>query len=370
MSCSRYGRVEEKGAHLRGLGGQDLLEQIVQNEPVAAAELLDERSDRIGRCRVAGAGRDTATGREGRELEAGGPTLGPCFQGSHVGWSQLQAHDLVEEGIGLFGGEAQIGGADLEQLTTSPQTCQRQWRVRARRHGQGDLGWQVVEQKRHRVVDLRVVDHVVVVESEDSRARESIQVVDEAGDDVLDRQVAFGVHQHQRLATHLGGGGLHGGHQMSQKRPQVGVGTVEGQPADPQCLGCPVLGRGLTTGRQPLGQQGGLPEPGGGRNEHQPRHRRRLCPEPVDQALAGDQPTARGRGAQLGTQDRHLASVGAAVAAALAQARRSRMVSRCPMCRAVFVDRVDQHHGKAPAQATPATPLGSCRPDRPGHRRP
>jgi hypothetical protein len=167
-----------------------------------------------------------------------------------------------------------------------------------------------------RIVYGGVVDHVVVVERDDGRAGECIQVVDQAGHDVLDREATVAVYHCQRLGPHLRADGLKRGHKVGEERHQVGVGRVEGQPTNPHRLWCPALG--WVPGpawRQPLGQQDGLSEPGRGRKEHQPRHRRRVRPELVDQSLARDEPTARDRRAQLCTQDRHLASVGAAVRA-------------------------------------------------------
>lgn len=96
----------------------------------------------------------------------------------------------------------------------------------------------MVEQQRHRMVYVRVVDQVIVVQSDDSRAGECIQVVDEAGHYVLDREAAFGAYQRQRLGPNLRAGGLYCSHEVGEKRPQVGVGRVEGQPPDPRRVRC------------------------------------------------------------------------------------------------------------------------------------
>ena len=60
-----------------------------------------------------------------------------------------QAHHLVEVRRGLVGREAQVGGADLDQLAARAQPGQRQRRVGAAGDHQVQLRGQVVEQERH-----------------------------------------------------------------------------------------------------------------------------------------------------------------------------------------------------------------------------
>ena len=98
-----------------------------------------------------------------------------------------QAHRLVEVGGGLVGGEAQVGGADLEQLAPGAQARQRQGRVGAAGDHQVDLRRQVLEQERHRLVDLRRLDDVVVVEHQDQVVVDGVQVVEQRRDDDVRR---------------------------------------------------------------------------------------------------------------------------------------------------------------------------------------
>ena len=84
---------------------------------------------------------------------------------------RCQAHHLVEVRGGLVGREAQVGGADLDQLAARPQPGQRQRRVGAAGDHQVQPRGQVVEQERHPLLDVARVDDVVVVEHQHDVAR-------------------------------------------------------------------------------------------------------------------------------------------------------------------------------------------------------
>ena len=93
--------VEDRGAqqevaHLGRLAGQDLVGQVVDDEPVAAGERLDEVRD-------LGPGRDRPQRQRG-ELKAGDPALGALLEGIHVGGVEVQTHRLVEELLRLIAG--------------------------------------------------------------------------------------------------------------------------------------------------------------------------------------------------------------------------------------------------------------------------
>ncbi len=82
----------------------------------------------------------------------------------------------------------------LEQLAARPQARQRQRRVGATRDHEVDLRRQVLDQERHRLVDLRRFDDVVVVEHQHQVVVDDVQVVEQGRDDGL----------HLRLATPAG----------------------------------------------------------------------------------------------------------------------------------------------------------------------
>ena len=92
---------------------------------------------------------------------------------------QLQSHHLVEVRRGLVGREAQIGGADLDELATPSQPRQRQRRVGAAGDHQVYLRGQVLQQEGHPVLHVARVDDVVVVEHQHDIVRDGVEVVEQ-----------------------------------------------------------------------------------------------------------------------------------------------------------------------------------------------
>ena len=199
VSCGEHRGVEQEPANVVGLAVEHLLDQVVQDEAVAAGERVDEAGHPAG---VPGAG--AAAGRESGQLQPGGPSLGAVLEGGDVRRIEVEAHDVVEERVRLVGGEAQVRGAQLEELAAGAQPGQGQRRVGARGDGEGDLRRQVVEQERHRLVDVRRVDDVVVVERQHGRPGELVEIVDQADQHGLRRKGSVALQQRQRLGTHLG----------------------------------------------------------------------------------------------------------------------------------------------------------------------
>ena len=101
---------------------------------------------------------------------------------------QRQPHHLVEVRRGLVGREAQVGGADLDELAARPQPGQRQRRVGAAGDHQVQLRGQVLQQEGHPVLDVARVDDVVVVEHQHDVVREGAEVVEQRGEDRFDRR--------------------------------------------------------------------------------------------------------------------------------------------------------------------------------------
>ena len=85
---------------------------------MAAGQLADERG-RIG----------MPVQRVRRQDQAGDPAFGARGQRRDLVGGQAQAQQLIEEGLDLVGGEAQVGGAHLGQLAVRAQAHQRQRRV-------------------------------------------------------------------------------------------------------------------------------------------------------------------------------------------------------------------------------------------------
>ena len=142
-----------------GLPGEHLVGEVVDDEPVAAGERLDEAGDLA-------ALRDAAQGERG-ELEAGDPALGALVERVHVGGGEVQPHHPVEELPRLGRGEAEVGGAHLGELPAAAQPGQGQRWVGAGRDHQVQVIGKVVEEEGHRLVHLGCFDDVVVVEHQD-----------------------------------------------------------------------------------------------------------------------------------------------------------------------------------------------------------
>jgi hypothetical protein len=64
--------------------------------------------------------------RQRCELQPSRPAFGPRIEGQDVVWAEIQTHELVEKGLGLAGGEAQVGRPHLDQVRPAAQPCQRQ----------------------------------------------------------------------------------------------------------------------------------------------------------------------------------------------------------------------------------------------------
>jgi hypothetical protein len=172
------------------LAAKYLLEEVVEHEPVAPREGLDETSDLVG---VA----STAAGRQRGELKADRPSLGALPEGRHKVGAELEAHAVVEERAGFGVGEPQVCCPDFDEFAARPQTCHRQWRVGTRGDGDGDLGREVLHHEVHGPMNVDVVDDVVVVEGYDGRPGLGVEVVDQADKHVLGRH---------RLVLKEGGG--------------------------------------------------------------------------------------------------------------------------------------------------------------------
>ena len=225
VSRSRTAVRSRKSRTAGRLPGQDLVGQVVDDEPVAAGERLDEASDLA-------ALRDAAQGQRG-ELKAGDPALGALLERVHVGGGEVQPHDPVEELPRLGRGEAEVGGAHLGELPATAQPGQRQRRIGAGRDHQVQVIGKVVEEEGHRLVHLGGFDDVVVVEDEDpllprlafAGARD---VVDERGQGAVARRWAASSTAVSTSRPAL----LEGSHEVGQEAAQVVVAVVEGEPRD------------------------------------------------------------------------------------------------------------------------------------------
>ena len=151
---------------LGGLAAEHLLGQEVHDEPVVAGELPDE-----------GVRRRIAAQRDRGQIHPGWPSLGSFHELIEVGFAELDSGYGEQQLRGLPGGEAQLAGPHLGQFPGRPQAGQRQWRICPRDDHDLHGRWQVQQQERDLLLTAAVPDHVVVVEHQDRRRRQSGQFV-------------------------------------------------------------------------------------------------------------------------------------------------------------------------------------------------
>lgn len=264
---------------------QYLFHQVVDDVAVVPGEPGDEAADVVA-----------PLDRECGELERGDPPLRALLQRTDVRLGEVQSRHLVQVRGGLAGSEAQIGGADLDELATRSHPGQWERRVGAAGDHQMRLRGEVLQQEGHPVVDLGRVDDVVVVEHLHDVVGEGAQIVEQSGEDRLGRRSGRRQERQRSLAelVRRSGHRRQGGDQVRPEPRGIVVPPVERQP-----------GRGSFTTRrgcQPVRQQRRLAEPGRSRHERQRR------PRPPAQTLAqpgpGDQRAPRPGDVELGLEQR------------------------------------------------------------------
>ena len=201
-----------------GLALQDLLDQVVDDVAVVPGEAGDEAGDVV-----------SPLHRERRQLERGDPPLGAPLQRCDVLCRQRQSHHPVEVRRGLVGREAQIGGADLDELATPSQPRQRQRRVGAAGDHQVDLRGQVLQQEGHPVLYVARLDDVVVVEHQHDIVRDCAEVVEQSGQDRFDRRLGR-LQERERTCTDSGRRRLQRGDQVRPEHRGIVVALVEREP--------------------------------------------------------------------------------------------------------------------------------------------
>ncbi len=215
--------TQEEVANGFGLAVHDLFDEVVDDMAVVTGEPVDEPRGVLAPLE-----------RQGGQLQRGGPPLGPALQRADLGSGQLEAH-RVEVGRRLLLGEPQVGRAHLDELAPGPQPWQRQGRVRTGRDDEAQLGWQVVDQEGHRLVDRGVVDHVVVVEDQHDLVHAGRELVEQAGQHRGDRRAAC-VQQLLGRATEAGCRRTDRRQHVGPVRRRVAVAGVEREPRDGRSL--------------------------------------------------------------------------------------------------------------------------------------
>jgi len=164
---------------------------------------------------------------------------------------------------GLVRREAEVGVADLDEVTARPQTRQRQRRIRSGRDHDVHRGREVVEEEGKILDDVAALDHVEVVKDEHEVARPGRQLMEECPQRLLDLWWrAF--ERRERPIAQLRRRSPYRGHDVSPERDPIAVRCIERDPGG---------GQSRTAAGQPVGDEGGLPESGWRRDERQLRSR-------------------------------------------------------------------------------------------------
>jgi hypothetical protein len=180
-------RVEEERAELRGLTGEQLPRQVVDQISVVAGKCVDHAA-RVG----------FAAKRQRGQVERGRPSLRPRLQPLDVRPGQIELEHAVEKRRRILVAEAKLTGTQLGELAAGAQSTERQrWILTARNDDVKRLR-EALDQVGKPLVDLRVRDQVVVVENEDERPLETRYVVQEEGEHDIDESYTGGLLRRQR----------------------------------------------------------------------------------------------------------------------------------------------------------------------------
>jgi hypothetical protein len=198
---------------------QDLLDQVVDDVAIVPGEALDEAGDVLA-----------PLYRERRQLEGGDPPFGARLQRGDIARAEIQPHRLVEICGGLVRREAQICRADLGEFAPRPQASQRQrWVGTAGDHHVELLG-KVLQQERHPALDVRPVDHVVVVEHQHDVVRPRAELVEQRREDRLDRRWPGRLKKGKRGSSNLWRHRLQRSDHVGPEGRGLVVARVEGEP--------------------------------------------------------------------------------------------------------------------------------------------
>jgi hypothetical protein len=102
---------------------------------------------------------------KGRQLQPRRPALKLSLPALDLFWPQVEAHGVLKECGRLIQAEAQVLGAQLQELAPGTITRQRQGWVGARRDGEVQPRRQMIQQEGQALVDRGLLDQMIVVEN-------------------------------------------------------------------------------------------------------------------------------------------------------------------------------------------------------------
>ena len=194
----------------------------------------------------------------------------------------MRSDRVAQQDGGLVRSEPQIGGAQFGQLAAHPQPRQRQGRVGAAGHHHVQAGRRMLDQERQRLVDHRVLDHVVVVQHQEQLVGLCGQLVDDLGDETFERSRGGRAEQGGDARGEAWTDPIQRGGDVAPESHRIVVTLVQGEP--------PHSGRPRLA---PVGQHRRLAEAGGGADERQGS--RQSAVELLAESGAGDESRYRAR---------------------------------------------------------------------------
>ena len=289
-------RVEQEGASLFGLAVQDLLDEVVEDEAVASGERLDERRRRRRGCAATGprAGDLPPIPRSGspaRRRDSGSRSrpmtslrnaaASRCVKRRSAARSSSSSPRARRRATGS-GGSARV-------VMATPASAGR-WSSR-----------NVIS-----VVDFLGLDDVIVIERQHERPVETVQVVDQAHHDTGGHRGAVGLQECGRIDADCGAAAWTAAITLVRKRRgSLSSASSESQATrrDPACWAvCHRVSHWLSSVV--------LPNPAGAQTRTRRGSGSGLLRQLVDEPRTRDELAPRPRYVQLGTQQRHLVSVG------------------------------------------------------------
>ena len=193
-------------------------------------------------------------------MQPGRPPFGAGRQRHHRLGRQGIASRFPQQRGRLLSGKSQIAAAQLGKLPGRPQPCQRQRRIGPAGQHQVHARGHVLEQEQERLVHLRGVDQVIVVENQQQLILAGLggQLVDQRRHQPLERCWCRRAHQRAHPLADTRPRPVQRRHRVPPKPCRVIVASVQRQPGHR-----PVIPPG------PAGQQRRLAEPGRGAHQDQ-----------------------------------------------------------------------------------------------------
>src|SRR5215469_246031 len=103
------------------------------------------------------------------QLQPGNPALGALLQCQYLCIREREAHRLAEKGAGIFSRKAQIGGADLKQLSSNTPAREGQVRVNTAGDEEVNVCRKVLQPEGEGFMNRLFFDDLIIIQKEQDR---------------------------------------------------------------------------------------------------------------------------------------------------------------------------------------------------------